>query len=311
LAHNLETKNEPLSLAVPETTITRPIIYGTTKAGTSQAISENAGIPTTDGRYIFWQDLQVTDQTQNTRNNLKGYDKVSNSYFDLRSNDGINYLVAARNGILVWYTWQNKKYQVYMAKVLDVLPSARQNQVPNTLERAYYPETGHTLSGTFKSFWEKSGGLPVFGYPLTEEFIEFNRDSNKNFAVQFFERQRFEYHPENKGTPYEVELSRLGVTDAQRRNLLTTPSFQRAGSKAGCTFVNETGHNLCDRFRTYWQTHGLEFGDAGITYREALALFGHPLSEEFTDPETGLVTQYFERAVFEYHPKNAGTAYEV
>ncbi|HET9016290.1 MAG TPA: peptidoglycan hydrolase, partial [Thermomicrobiaceae bacterium] len=41
-----------------------------------------------------------------------------------------------------------------------------------------------------------------------------------------------------------------------------------------------------------------------ITYRESLALFGYPLSEPFTDPTTGYVTQYFERAVFEYHPNN-------
>jgi spore germination protein len=41
-----------------------------------------------------------------------------------------------------------------------------------------------------------------------------------------------------------------------------------------------------------------------VPYRESLALFGFPISEEFVDPDTGLVTQYFERAVFEYHPDN-------
>jgi hypothetical protein len=28
--------------------------------------------------------------------------------------------------------------------------------------------------------------------------------------VRYFERQRFEYHPEDKGTAYEVELSLFG-----------------------------------------------------------------------------------------------------
>ncbi|MBX6342459.1 MAG: peptidoglycan hydrolase, partial [Thermomicrobiaceae bacterium] len=53
-----------------------------------------------------------------------------------------------------------------------------------------------------------------------------------------------------------------------------------------------------------WHSHGLEFGDRGISSRESLALFGYPISEEFRDPQTGLTVQYFERAVFEYHPAN-------
>ncbi|HEX7102218.1 MAG TPA: peptidoglycan hydrolase, partial [Nitrolancea sp.] len=51
--------------------------------------------------------------------------------------------------------------------------------------------------------------------------------------------------------------------------------------------------------------------DPGVSFRESLALFGYPISEEFVDPQTGYVTQYFERAVFEYHPENAGTPYTV
>ncbi|CCF83220.1 hypothetical protein NITHO_2030012 [Nitrolancea hollandica Lb] len=74
--------------------------------------------------------------------------------------------------------------------------------------------------------------------------------------------------------------------------------------EGNCTFVPETGHKLCGVFRSYWRSHGLEFNDPGISYRESLALFGYPISEEYTDPETGLVTQYFERARFEYHPEN-------
>ncbi len=31
----------------------------------------------------------------------------------------------------------------------------------------------------------------------------------------------------------------------------------------------------------------------------------------FVDPETGFESQYFERAIFEYHPDNAGTEFEV
>lgn len=65
--------------------------------------------------------------------------------------------------------------------------------------------TGHDVAARFQSFYDQSGGLPVFGYALSGPVYE------NNLFVQYFERQRFEYHPENKGTPYEVLLGRLGA----------------------------------------------------------------------------------------------------
>ena len=175
----------------------------------------------------------------------------------------------------------------------------------------YFPQTGHYLSNGFETFWEQSGGLPVFGYPLTEEFSEPNPDTGASYTVQYFERQRFEYHPELQGTPYEVELGRLGAAAAARDGLLGSAPFQpiAAASDASCTFFAPTGHRVCNGFKGYWQAHGLELGDPGISYRESLALFGYPLSEEFQ--QNGMTVQYFERAIFEYHPENAGTPYTV
>ena len=51
-----------------------------------------------------------------------------------------------------------------------------------------------------------------------------------------------------------------------------------------------------DRFAAYWEANG------------GLAQFGYPLTEEFTERlENGrtYTVQYFERARFEHHPKNA------
>jgi spore germination protein len=185
-------------------------------------------------------------------------------------------------------------------------PATRIPAFASTADRFYFPETGHSLAFGFKQFWERSGGLMVFGYPLTEEFDELNPDLGKNRTVQYFERQRFEYHPELAGTPYEVQLGRLGVQEAERRDLLGSTPFRsvNAASDTNCDYFPETGHRLCNGFRAYWQSHGLEFGDPGISFRESLALFGYPISEEFTDPATGLTVQYFERARFEYHPEN-------
>ncbi|HMM43424.1 MAG TPA: glycosyl hydrolase [Thermomicrobiales bacterium] len=76
-------------------------------------------------------------------------------------------------------------------------------------ERACFDVTGHSLSYGFKSFWEAHGGLATFGYPISEEFSERNADTGEVYTVQYFERARFEYHPEYAGTEYEVLLGRL------------------------------------------------------------------------------------------------------
>jgi cell wall-associated NlpC family hydrolase len=162
--------------------------------------------------------------------------------------------------------------------------------------------TGHDVAGRFQSFYDQSGGLPVFGYALSGPVYE------NNLFVQYFQRQRFEWHPENAGTPYDVLLGRLGFDAAQAQGLLTTWPFQPqptpSAENPDCTYFAETGHSLCRGFRDYWQSHGLEFGDAGVSYRESLALFGYPLSDEYVDQATGETVQYFERARLEYHPEN-------
>ena len=81
--------------------------------------------------------------------------------------------------------------------------------------RAYFPETGHTISNGFLSYWKSRGGLSLFGFPLSEEMGE------DGMAVQYFERTRFEYHADLDGTPYAVQLSPVGydALKAQRFNI--------------------------------------------------------------------------------------------
>ncbi|HJZ47853.1 MAG TPA: VanW family protein [Roseiflexaceae bacterium] len=85
--------------------------------------------------------------------------------------------------------------------------------------RAYFPATGHTLGGAFGAFWLGNGQIAVFGYPISEEFHEVNQIDGKIYLVQYFERARFEYHPEHAGTPYEVLLGQLGDEYARAREL--------------------------------------------------------------------------------------------
>lgn len=94
----------------------------------------------------------------------------------------------------------------------------------------YFAETAHRTCAGFKAYWEANGGLPVFGYPLSEEFTERNPDTGQNYIVQYFERARFEYHPEYQGTIYEVLLGRLGDVEAKRDKVNTAPAPRPEGT---------------------------------------------------------------------------------
>jgi len=80
----------------------------------------------------------------------------------------------------------------------------------NGSTKAWFQETRHSVSGKIKEYWDKYGGLQQFGFPLSEQFQEISATDGKTYTVQYFERNRFELHPE-KAAPYEVELGLLGV----------------------------------------------------------------------------------------------------
>jgi hypothetical protein len=78
-----------------------------------------------------------------------------------------------------------------------------------------------------------------------------------------------------------------------------------ATPKPGCRYFPETQHNLCGAFRQYWDTYG------------GLLTFGYPLTEEYFAPELGheghqgVLTQWFERARFEWHPGEIPERFDV
>ena len=162
---------------------------------------------------------------------------------------------------------------------------------------AYFPTAQHTLRGLFRTYWERHGGLAQFGYPITEEYPEKSGSDGQTYTVQYFERNRFEAHPENAGTPYAVLLGLLGRTVTAGR----LPPAEEAlfhplpRPPAGRVFFPPTGHALAAEFAAYWQARG------------GLAVYGYPISEPFrevshTDGKEYLV-QYFERNRLEFHPE--------
>lgn len=86
--------------------------------------------------------------------------------------------------------------------VSDKEPQGTPAPDPNVL---HFPETGFSISGGFKAYWEQFGGLAVFGFPITSEYEE------NGVRVQWFERARFEWHPGSWPERYDVLCGLLGV----------------------------------------------------------------------------------------------------
>jgi hypothetical protein len=175
--------------------------------------------------------------------------------------------------------------------------------IKDSADHRYFPETQHTLNTGFKVFWDTHGGVAIFGLPISEEFQEQSKTDDKTYTVQYFERNRFEYHPEFKGTPYEVELGLLGVqmTDGRHGEAPFLP-IAAPTSTAKQLYVPATRHSLSGTFQTMWEAH------------DGLTLLGYPISEPFEeknlDDGKTYTVQYFERARIELHPEFAGTPNE-
>ena len=152
--------------------------------------------------------------------------------------------------------------------------------LPNGLSR-YFEATGHNIHHGFLRYFDAQGGVATFGPPLTEEFILGGR------TVQYFEKARFEYHPEHAGTRYEVQLGLVGdeVTAGRR----PFPRAEPIPATPDHRYFPETRQAVHFGFLAYWNSQG------------ALDRFGYPISDEMT--ENGRTVQYFQRARFEWFPE--------
>ncbi|MGB9737317.1 L,D-transpeptidase family protein [Chloroflexus sp.] len=158
-------------------------------------------------------------------------------------------------------------------------PTAARSRLP-VVRTVYFPATGHHLSNRvgFLDFWRANGQLHTFGMPITEELVVDGR------IVQYFERARFEYHPEYAGTPQQVQLGLLGREWFDPQGLVMPPASAGDGA-----FFAETGYWVSGEFLEFWERHG------------GLPVFGFPISDAFYD--NGVLTQYFERAWLRYRPE--------
>ena len=200
---------------------------------------------------------------------------------------------------------------VIFAMALALVPLGAQ---PAAAQGASRTINGHAVAGRFLEVWSAQGSeqsnVYVNGLPITDRRAEISLTDGKTYDTQWFERARFEAHPENKA-PYDVLLGLLGVTLTEGRGSID-PATKQVRNAADKPFVGidkpadvngttkvwfqETRHSVSGKILDYWNKYG------------GLKQFGFPLSEQFqevsaTDGKTYTV-QYFERARFELHPEN-------
>ncbi|MEA2574990.1 MAG: hypothetical protein QOH93_2288 [Chloroflexia bacterium] len=90
----------------------------------------------------------------------------------------------------------------------------------------------------------------------------------------------------------------LGMITALVLTLVFQPlaAWRVSAQTDGCQLFPQTGKTVCGRFLQYWNDNG------------GLAQQGYPITETFKEVSdldgNNYTVQYFERAVFEYHPEN-------
>lgn len=145
---------------------------------------------------------------------------------------------------------------------------------------AYFAETKHNVHGAFLLYYNRRSDY--LGLPLTEAFWE------KGRIVQYFERARLEFVPENP-SPRRVEIGMLGLeyypdkTDPPVRIIppANDPNF---------AYFQESGQMTSFAFKEYFDKHG------------GGEIFGYPISWVRYEREVGKFVQYFQRQRLVWDP---------
>jgi len=190
---------------------------------------------------------------------------------------------------------------IYLALVaglgVSLLPLGSATPLPETTH--FFTETGFAVTGRFLAMWQGpytyEESVAINGYPISDAHYEVSPDDGQIYLVQWFQRARYELHPE-QAPPNDVQLGRLGVVAARGRQ--DQPAFQPVPEPADLgptrAWYPETQHTLNAAFLAFWTQYG--------SWKQ----FGFPISEPLQernqiDGQTYQV-QYFERARFELHP---------
>ena len=144
----------------------------------------------------------------------------------------------------------------------------------------FFEQTGHHVSGDFFRFYfSVPNPAELYGYPISVVF----RDATTQLIVQYFEKVRFELHPENPISS-RVVVSKLGEYMYSPGAASPVPK-----SYAACRTIHPTDFRVCYDFLNFFKANG------------GVKQFGLPISN--FELHGDRIVQYFERARFEWHPE--------
>lgn len=168
----------------------------------------------------------------------------------------------------------------------------------------YFATTGYNVCNlAFRLYWEQNGGLERFGYPITPELQE--TIEGRTYTVQYFERRRMEYHPENAGTPYEVLLGLLGreVLGQERTACQPAPAPIQATADYYRARIGCPSAGLRTGVATAWQP----FEQGMMLWVQNEDIGGGKIYVVFRDSSTGIYYwRVFDDSYVEGEPVNTG-----
>jgi len=179
-----------------------------------------------------------------------------------------------------------KKFRFVLIWLVIFLALTGQSVLAQSDSDEYFPETGHNLTGEFHDFYVANPNARlVYGLPITESYI----DPQSGFRIQYFEKVRFELHPESP--PGEkVQLTPLGEKIYEQGVVITNLS----ASTPNCHQQKDWEYPVCFSFYSFYQELGGE------------RQFGKPVSGlEYTH---GRLVQFFEYAELIWMPENPNQA---
>ena len=127
-----------------------------------------------------------------------------------------------------WWPDNPEPYKVLLTLIGDEVLGPATPPIPQQLippprdgTRRYYSQTGHTVGDGFLRYFDRKGGLDIFGYPTSEPYVD------GGVVVQNFQRGRMEWRPDNP-EPFAVQLTLLGYQLLERRQVPGEQTDRRA-----------------------------------------------------------------------------------
>lgn len=144
-----------------------------------------------------------------------------------------------------------------------------------------FPSQGLSVTTPFIAYYDAAGGAATLGPPLDNQALD------HGMTIQHFAKASLRYHPEFKGSVYEMESVPAGTPFPQPDKYV--PYLPSTGGPNTDThrYFPATGHTVAFGFLAFFNEHG------------GLDVFGFPRTDEFQ--ENGTTVQWFQRAKFVFH----------